>query len=705
MSEPRRLPGSLETNRRLDRWLAFSADGTVTVHTGKVEIGQGILTAIVQVAADELDIAPDRIRIESASTERGPDEGMTAGSRSIEESAMAVRHVCAEVRELLLLRAAGKLGVSVEKLTVNNGVIRAGGGESVSYQELAGDDLLAREAQAQTSLKPASEHRHIGRSIQRLDLPAKFTGAAFVQDMELPGMLHGRIVRPPAYEAKLEALDAAEVQAMPGVVAVVRDGSFLGVVAGHEFQAMRAARRLGRLARWSAGTALPASMTTGEYLLTQPAQRLVISEKKDDGTTQRAVKFIEATYTRPYTAHASIGPSCAVAQLKDGRYTVWSHSQGIHLLKTDLARTLGVDAATVTVVHAQGAGCYGHNGADDVALDAALLARAVPGRPVQVQWSREDEFAWEPYSPAMIIKTRAALDGAGAIVDWNFEVWSYPHSSRPGNRTGINLLAARHLEQPLPVPTPVDPPLPAGGSHRNAVPLYEFPNQTVVSHLVTRSPLRVSALRSLGAHANVFALESFMDELAAAAGADPVVFRLRHLKDPRARAVIETAARKSGWYPRMKGDGRRGRGIAFARYKNTGSYLAVVAEVDVETDVRVTRMWAAVDVGLVVNPDGVVNQIEGGLIQAASMTLKEQVAFDRERVTSRSWLDYPILSFAEAPAVDVTILHRPDLPPLGAGEGAAGPTAAAIANAIHHALGARVRDMPLTRDRVIAALA
>jgi CO/xanthine dehydrogenase Mo-binding subunit len=705
MSAPRKLPGSLETNRALERWLRINRDGTVTVYTGKVEIGQGILTAIVQVVADELDVGLERIRLEPADTVHSPDEGMTSGSRSIQESAVALRYACAETRELLLQRAAEKFGVSLEQVTVADGVISARGGGSITYWDLADDNLLRREATAQTALKPAAEHQYIGTPVPRRDLPAKITGVpAYVQDMDLPGMLYGRVVRPPAYGARLAALDDGEAKAMPGVVAVVRDGSFLGVVAAREEQAVRAARRLARLAQWRNDATLPGDVTPGEYLLAQPARSEVISEKSG-AAASAAATVLEATYTRPYIAHASMGPSCAVAQFADGAYTVWTHSQGIYPLRRDLAKTLAVQESAVTVIHREGAGCYGHNGADDVALDAALLARAAPGRPLQVQWMREDEFAWEPYGPAMLVKTRAALDAGGNIVDWQSDVWSYPHSTRPGAKDGVNLIAAWHLAQPFAAATPVDPALPAGGSHRNAIPLYDFPNQRVTSHLVRRSPLRASALRSLGAHANVFAIESFMDELAAAAGADPVEFRLRYLKDPRARAVIEAVARKSGWQPGAQGDGTRGRGIGFARYKNLGCYVAVVAEVDVEAEVRVIRAWAAVDVGLAVNPDGVINQIEGGIIQAASMTLKEQVVFDRERVTSRSWDEYPILKFGEAPQVEVVLLNQPDQPPLGTGEGATGPTAAAIANAVAGALGARVRDLPLTRERVIAALA
>ena len=491
---------------------------------------------------------------------------------------------------------------------------------------------------------------------------------------------------------------------MPGVVAVMRDGSFLGVIAAREEQAIRASRRLQRLAQWEKGAPLPADRTPAQYLLAQPARSEVISEKKDAPAVGRGVKTLSATYTRPYIAHASMAPSCAIARFEAGRYEIFTHSQGIHPLSRDLAKVLNVAHEAITITHAQGAGCYGHNGADDVALDAALLARAVPGRYVQVQWMREDEFAWEPYGPAMVVKAQAALDANGTIVDWQHDVWSYPHSTRPEGVNGVNLLAAWYLAEPHAPGVPGNPPLPPGGSHRNAIPLYDFPNQRVANHLVVQSPLRASALRALGGHANVFAIESFMDELAETAGIDPVEFRLKHLKDPRARAVVETVAQKAGWKNTAVPEGR-GRGIGFARYKNLGCYVAVVVEIDLADAPRLTHAWAAVDVGLVVNPDGVINQIEGGIIQAASMTLKEQVSFDRDGVTSRTWNEYPVLKFSEAPQIDVTLVNRPELPPIGSGEGATGPTAAAIANAVAAASGARVRDMPITRERVIAALA
>ena len=703
LNPPRKLPGSLDGNRALDRWLRINSDGTVTVFPGKVEIGQGILTALLQIVAEELDIGIGRIRLAPADTSYSPDEGMTSGSRSIQESGMALRYAAAEARDLLLQRAADKLGVSLERLSVADGEIIARSGGRTTYWELTSDDLLKREATAELAPKPAAHHTVVGSSVPRLDIPAKVTGVpAYVQDIELPGMLHGRVARPPSRRARLAAFDEAEVRALSGVTAVVRDGDFLGVIAEREDQAIRAQRRLARCARWQEVPTLP--QNDPRYLLDMKSEDEVISEKSDAAAAARSSQTLRAEYTRPLIAHASIGPSCAIARFEHGGYTVWTHSQGIFPLRADLAKVLGVAESDIVVTHVEGAGCYGHNGADDAALDAALLARAAPGKPVRVQWMREDEFGWEPYGSAMVVRMSGALDAAGNVAGWTHDLWSHGHSTRPGPKDGANLLAAWHLAQPVKAPRPGNPPLPGGGSHRNAIPLYEFPNQRVTNHLVREAPLRTSALRSLGAHANVFAIESFMDELAQAAGADPLEFRLRHLKDARARAVIETVAKKAGWRSREQGDATRGRGIGFARYKNLGCYVAVIAEIEAENDARVKRAWAAVDAGQVINPDGIINQIEGGVIQTVSWTLKEQMNFDRERVTTRTWDDYPILTFAEAPCVEVGLINRPDQPSLGAGEGAQGPTGAAIGNAVFNALGVRLRDMPFTRDRLVAAL-
>jgi len=701
---PRKLPGSLNANRRLDRWLRVNRDGTVTAFPGKVEIGQGILTALAQIVAEELDVSLERVRLAPTDTRYSPDEGMTSGSMSITDGGAALRYAAAEARELLLQRAATRLGVSLEQLSVADGVVSARSGGSITYWDLTSDDLLAREATAEIAPKPASLHTIIGKPAPRRDIPAKVTGTPiYVHDLELPGMLHGRIARPPSYDARLTGIDESEVRALPGVVTVARDGSFLGVIAEREEQAIRALIRLKRIARWEEATRLPEP--DPRFLFKETTEDTVISEKKDAAAAARAARTLEAEYTRPYTAHAALGPSCAVARFEDGRYTVWTHSQGVYPLRRDLAPVLAVEEERIATIHMDGAGCYGHNGADDAALDAALLARAVPGRPVRVQWMREDEFQWEPYGPAMVVKLKADLDRDGNVVGWTEDIWSNSHSTRPNGLGGVNLLAAWHLAQPHQPSPPRNPPLPGGGSHRNAIPIYEFPNERVTNRLVKRMPVRVSALRALGATANVFAIESFMDELAAAAGADPVEFRLRHLKDPRARAVIETVAARAAWRKGTKGDGSRGRGIGFARYKNGASYVAVIVDVEVGNEIAVKRAWAAIDAGLVINPDGLVNQTEGGVIQTVSWALKEAVQYDRNRILSSHWSDYPILTFEESPPVEVTILNRPDEPPLGAGEGAQGPTVAAIANAVHHAMGVRLRDMPFTRERVLAALA
>ena len=697
------LPGSLHVNRMLDRWIRFNADGTVSVQVGKVEIGQGIITALAQVAADELDVGFHQVRIVSANTESNPNEGMTTGSRSMEESGEALRFACAEVRALFMQAAAERLGVSFEKLQVDEGVFHADGKEA-SYWDLAPAVDLAREATAQIAPKQPADLKIVGRNAQRIDLPGKIFGEpAYAQDMDLPGMAYGRVVRPPNYSATLKAVDAGKASALPGVIAVVRDGSFLGVVAEREEQAIEAAAALAKACTWDAPQKLPTEAGLYDWLTSRPAEVTVISDKKDAAARARAKITLEATYRKPYIAHASIGPSCAVARFDGQRFEIWTHSQGIFPLRGDMVKCLRVPAEKIAVHHADGAGCYGHNGADDVALDAALLARAVSPRPVKVQWMRDDEFGWEPFGPAMAMKLRASVDADGAVVDWKHELWSNPHTNRSGRGAGSTLIAAAHIADPVPVSPPLDGSMPAGASHRNAIPLYEFPNQYVARHLITETPLRISSLRALGGFANVFAIESMMDELANACGADPVAFRLRHLKDPRAKAVVERAAQMAGWKP-GKGDGTRGKGIGFCKYKNLGSYCAVVVEVALEAQLRVVRAWAAVDVGRVVSPDGVINQIEGGIVQATSWTLKEAVRFDPGFVTSRDWEAYPILTFAESPRVEVQLIDRPSESSKGAGEGAQGPTGAAIVNALFNASGVRVRELPLTRERIVAAM-
>ena len=703
---PKPLPGSLATNKMLDAWIRINADGTATVFTGKVELGQGILTALAQIAAEELDLPLSRVAMISGDTGRTPNEGVTSGSQSIEYSGTALRLAAAEVRAMLLDLAAVKLETGVGQLRAADGVVSAPTGKSIAYAELAAAVDLHREATASVKPKPAGAHRIVGLPVERFDIPGKVTGkVAYVQDLRLPGMVHGRVVRPPRYGSTLASLDDGKVRAMAGVLAVVRDGSFLGVIAEREEQAVKARVALAEAAQWTVGPELPDPARIFEHLKGLPAKVEVIGVKQSP--VDANAKVIEAAYTKPYMAHASIGPSAAVAELKDGKLTVWTHSQGVFPLRAEIVKAMKMQSADVRCIHQEGSGCYGHNGADDVGLDAALLARAVPGKPVRLQWMRDDEFTWEPYGPAMAMQAKASLNGAGRIVDWSYELWSNTHSTRPQSTTGANVLAAWYLAEPQPMGSPTSPPQPAGGGDRNAIPLYDFPSQRVVHHFVQDMPIRVSALRTLGAYANVFALESFMDELAAAAGADPVAFRLAHLKDPRGRAVIEKAAQLAGWTQSQKGDGTRGRGMGFAKYKNLACYVAVVADVEVDRvsgRVSVRRAFAAADAGLVINPDGLTNQLEGGIIQSTSWTLHEEVKFDRHGILSRDWSNYPILTMPEVPKVEVALINRPDERALGSGEASQGPMVAAIANAFANATGRRIRDLPFHPERVKAAL-
>jgi nicotinate dehydrogenase subunit B len=700
------LPGSLEKLPWLDGWIRVDPDGKVTVLSGKVELGQGIKTALIQCAAEELVVNPARITLITADTAQTANEGYTAGSHSMQDSATAIRNAAAQVRAILFGLAAQKFGVAPESLKVDDGVIDAGAGRSVRYGELvAGQPVLHVQAQPESPLRDPKLHTVMGAPMRRVDIPAKVTGGvAYVQDLRLPGMVHGRILRPPSPAATLASLDSSAAEKLPGVLKVVRDGSFVGVIAQREWQAIVALRALAGGARWNEHETLPPQPNLYQAVLGLQAQDKVLVDRHTDAGA--AARTLSAAYLRPYQLHASIGPSCALAQLVDGKYTVWTHSQGVYPLRGALAELLHEQPDNVRCIHAEGSGCYGHNAADDVAGDAALLARALPGKPVRVQWMREDEHMWEPYGPPMVTGVRASLDAGGAIVDWQYELWSNTHNARPG-KAG-DLLAGRFLEQPF-APSPPQPgSQPDGLGDRNSIPLYVLPNAKVVYHFLPEMWLRVSAVRSLGAYTNVFAIESFMDELARAAGADPVAFRLKHLADQRARAVVQLAAEKFGWssYQRRPGHGR---GFAFARYKNQAGYAAFACEVEVRRDtgqLNLLRVVAAVDSGEVVNPDGIRNQIEGGIVQSSSWTISEEVTFDRTRITSRDWGGYPILRFPQVPQrIDVHIVPRPDEPFLGTGEVAQGPTPAMIANALADATGVRLRQLPLSPERVRAALA
>jgi nicotinate dehydrogenase subunit B len=698
-----KLPVSLAANPILSSWIRFSPDGHVMVSPGKVEIGQGIVTALAQIAADELDVDIGRVRMVRASTAGSPNEGVTSGSLSVQQSGRAIRHACAEIRQIFLGAASDRLGVGTDALDVSDGTISGPGNVRTSYWELAGEVSLDREATPGAVPKRSAQRALAGNSIQRLDIPDKvFARPRFIHDSALPGMLHGRVLRPEISAAKLVELSEDGARAVAGLFAIVRDGNFAGVVSETEDGAEAALSGLRKGATWSSGEALPDESGLAEWLKAQPAESTVIDKKTAPENSQKQ-RTIRRRYTRPYLAHASIAPSCAMAQWSGDHVHVWTHSQGVYFLRADLALVLKLPIENITVEHVEGAGCYGHNAADDVALDAVLLAKAAGGRPVRVQWSRQDEMSHAPFGAAMAIEIEADLDAQGEIADWRHSIWSNGHTARPGRAAQPALLAATELANPFPRYISTNPPQAAGGgADRNSIPLYEFPSWQIDCHRLLTMPVRTSALRTLGAQGNVFAIESFLDELASERGEDPVAFRLRHLSDERARDVIRSAAKRANWKPdKQTGIGF---GIGFARYKNSGAYCAVVAEVEGAEDISVKRLTIAVDVGEAINPDGVVNQIEGGAIQATSWVLKERVRFDRQRITSNTWTAYPILRFSEVPEVRVEVIQRPDSEPLGAGEAAHGPVTAAIANAVFDALGVRVRNLPITRDSLIAAM-
>src|SRR6185437_5801779 len=507
-------PGSLKKAPFLDSWIRIDGDGKITAFTGKAELGQGFKTAFQQIAAEQLDVPFTSLTVVTADTERTANEGYTAGSHSTQDSGTAILNAAAQVRSLLVTEAARRLNVPEENLRTENGAVIASGGQRLSYGDLVSGNRLHVEAQPTSKLKDPAAFKIMGQPVARVDIPNKVTGSApYVQHMRLPGMVHARVVRPPSYGAELAGGDATAVEKLPGFVKVVRSGNFLAVVARKEFQAVKAMQALSAAAKWTETANLPKQDDLAHVITSLPSQDSVIFQQSDASVIGQ--KTLEATFTRPYQSHGSIGPSCAVAQAVEGVTTVWTHTQGVYPDRQGIAQMLRVPPENVHLIHTEGSGCYGHNGADDAAADAALIARELPGIPVRLQWMREQEHGWEPYGPAMVTKLKASLDANGGIADWNFEVWSNTHSMRPGG-AGC-MLAAQHMDQPFPVPPPKPLPLPEGGGDRNAIPLYKFPNAHIVHHFLPDMPLRISAMRGLGAYHNIFSIESFMDELALAA--------------------------------------------------------------------------------------------------------------------------------------------------------------------------------------------
>ena len=688
----------------VDGWLAIDRTGTVTVHFGKVELGTGIATAVSQIVADELDVPVASVSVSAADTSDTPDQGYTAGSASLSTGAVPVRQAAAEARLAVLEIAAAHFGVGADRLVTADGAVTVRGEtRRATYAELVNGQALHRTIAKTTKVKDPDAYRVVGTSVQRVDLPAKVFGSfAYLQNMRLPGMLHGRVIRPTPYGAMLAVVDESSIAGLKGVRVVKRD-AFLGVVAPTEWTAIQAMRRL--KVTWKGG-GLPPVTDLAAAVRAVPAlsERAIV----DTGDVSKlGASAIGATYVWPYQTHGSIGPSCGIADVRDGKATVWSSTQGIFFLRSAIASLLGLPNAAVRVKYAEGSGCYGHNGSDDAAADAALLSQAV-GAPVRVQWMREQEQGWDPKGPAMVMTQSAALDAAGQkIAAWRSDVWSPSHSTRPQGNAG-NLLAGRLVNVPA-------APVGFVGGDRDAKVNYQIPNYRVTMHNLKGGILVSSAMRGLGGTQNTFANESFMDELATAAKADPLAFRRAHLaNDPRALDLLSALEKLGAWqaHPAAANVDRsaatmHGRGLSFVRYENTEAYVACIADVSVERKtgkVLVTKLAIAHDCGLIVNPNGLRNQIEGNAIQALSRTLKEAVAFNTSGVTSLDWRSYPIVRFSEVPDVAIALVNRPHEPLLGAGEATTTVIAPAIGNAIHDATGVRLREVPFTLERVAAAL-
>lgn len=680
------LPGSLKRYPDIDAWLEVLGDGSVRVLTGKTELGQGISITVAQVAAEELDLDVSKVSVALAETGVTPDEAYTAGSASIETSAMSIRYAAAAARLRLLQLAASRLGTAAEELETANGkVYTKDNKHALTFEEILDGKKLNGEISMPVPLKAKKDYRISGKPVHREELSAMLSGGQFyVHDLRFPGMLHARIVRPPVYDATLESFNEAIVKAkVRGIQKIIANGSFLAVIAKSEYEAIQGQKHLSATVKWSAVKALQGGEHLPAYIRQLPVKSQQVEQK---GEKLTGAVTVRASYFKPYIMHGAIGPSCAVAFYEEGRLHVWTHSQGVYPLRESLKDLLKIPVENIHVKGVPGAACFGHNGADDVAAEAALLAMQLPGKHIRLQWSRQEEHGWEPYGSAMLMDVAAMLDNHGKISHWQYALWSDTHSTRPGGKAS-NLLPSWYIETPSPKPGDGY----SGGAIRNSEPYYRIPNLDIMAHTF-KGPLRVSALRSLGAFGNIFAIECFMEELAVVAGKDPYEFRLMHLEDKRAIAVVQ---KLQEIVPPISDKHHRGIGIAFARYKNTSAYAAVAAQVYVRDGaVKLEQMWGVVDAGEIINPDGLKNQTEGGMIQAASWTLHEQVNFDAH-INSKDWISYPILSLGHSPRVEVALIDHPEEAPLGAGEAVQGPAGAAIANAVYHATGIRVRELPI----------
>jgi CO/xanthine dehydrogenase Mo-binding subunit len=687
---------------QVDGFLAIDGRGMVTVFSGKVDLGTGVRTALTQIAAEELCVPLENVTVIQGDTSLTPDQGVTFGSLSIQNGGMQIRQAAATAREALLSDASGLLGVPRAELVVKDGVAAPkSGGRGIAYATLVGAREFQLKVDPKAPLKDPKDYTLVGRSVARLDIPAKVTGSfTYMQDFAVPGMIHARVVRPTAMKANLETYNDWEAKKVPGYIGVVRKGNFLAVLAKTEWGAIKAARAM--QTQWSDWQGLPDSAKLWEYVRQSKVNKDEDLQKVGDtaaAMNAAGLKKISATYDFAIHTHGSIGPSCAVAEYKDGKLTSWSASQQTHLLRKQMANMLGLKPEDVRCIYLEGAGCYGRNGHEDAAADAALIAREV-GVPVRVQWMREDEHGWDPKGPPTLLDFRGAIDDKATIVGWESEVWI---PDRPKD-IAVTLQTAELAGLPREDPHP-------GNIHQALAIPYTIPNIKATAHWLAETPFRASWIRTPGRMQNTFGNESFLDEAAAAAGIDPLEIRLRNLKDPRGIELLQRLARLAQWTPRGRpapqGDVVRGRGLSYIKYELVRTYVGMVADVEVDRrtgKVRVTKCYVAHDCGQIINPDGLRNQIDGNVIQTVSRTLIEELKFDRSRVTSRDWASYPILKFPDVPEMAYDLIDRPNERPWGAGEPTAAIVPSAIANAIYDATGVRVRSVPFTPAKVLAAL-
>lgn len=690
---------------QVDTFLAVDSKGMVTVYAGKVELGTGVRTGFTQIAAEELDVPMENVNVIQGDTALTPDQGPTYGSQSIQNGGMQIRQAAATARSALLDEAASRLGAAKEDLVVTNGTIgmKSGGG-TVSYAELIGGKQFTLKVDPTAAPKNPADYKIVGKPVARLDIPGKVTGAfTYMQDFRVPGMLHGRVVRPTALGAKLESVDEASIKNIPGIVKIVREGNFLGIVAENEWSAVRAAREI--KATWSKSAPLPEQSKLWDHVrATKIVKDDVTSNIGDVATAMAgAGRKLAATYNFAIQTHGSIGPSCAIAEFRDGKLISWSASQATHNLRKQLAQMLSMPLEDVRCVYIDGSGCYGRNGHEDAAADAALLAKAV-GKPVRVQWSRADEHGWDPKGPPTLIDLRATIDASGNIMAWQSEFFI------PQGAAGNVELVAAALTG-----LPADRDLHPGGITNDSAIGYKFPNIKTVCHRLETTPFRPSWIRTPGRMQNTFANECFIDEVAAAVNADPLDFRIKHTDpaDTRGLEVLEHLVKLAKWEKRpspqknISGNIVKGRGASYVKYELVRTYVGAVAEVEVDRltgVIHVARFYIVHDCGQIINPGGVKSQIEGNVIQTVSRTLKEEVAFDRSMVTSLDWASYPILTFPEAPEIIIELIDRPTEKPWGAGEPTAAVISSSISNAVFDATGVRLRSVPFKREKVKAAL-